>query len=193
MTLDGFGDFGANLSFGEFNGDGFGDLVVAFARRGSITPRGDSAAQVHLGGPSGISALYHRMLSPGFMSDCFASAMSAGDLDADGFEDLAVGVPGYPVNRRVELYRGGASGLPAVASAVLPQSALSEGGFGVDTAVLGDVDGDAVPDLAVGAHYSGPGGVVYIYPGARGALPSRVGVTLRAPRGVQYFGRSIAR
>jgi hypothetical protein len=192
VTLDGPGDFGGNVTFGEFNGDGFGDLVVAFARRGYVTSgRGDGAAQVHLGGPAGISVAYHRFLSASMVADGFGSAMSAGDLDADGIEDLAVGVPAMALARRVELYRGGASGLPALASAVLPQPTTSEIGFGVETVVLGDVDGDGLSDLAIGAPGAGTGRV-YLCPGARGALPSRVGTTFSAPPGVGYFGLSIA-
>lgn len=45
-----------------------------------------------------------------------------------------------------------------------------QGAFGVALTRMGDVDGDGVDDLAVGAPLDGAGGQAYIYSGASGAL-----------------------
>jgi hypothetical protein len=101
--------------------------------------------------------------------DRFGSAVGTiGDLNGDGFSDLAVGTPGdddggsdrgavwilfLDAEGKVRLYQkisdtaGGFSG------------ALNDGDqFGSALASIGDLDGDGIADLAVGAPYASDGG-----------------------------------
>ncbi len=97
---------------------------------------------------------------------------SAGDIDADGYSDVAVGEPfaivGGVSAGAVRVFSG-ASGTPLL---VLTGSTPYEQ-FGSAIASLGDVDGDSVPDLLVGAPQSGvPGGTGYarVFSGAGGGM-----------------------
>lgn len=96
--------FGRALATGDFNFDGFSDLAVgAFFERVRGTGFA-GAAQVLYGTDSGLQAsspddqLWHqdsravKDSAEGF--DQFGRALSAGDFDGNGFDDLAVGIPG---------------------------------------------------------------------------------------------------
>jgi hypothetical protein len=91
-----YGDeFGWALAAGDFNGDGFDDLSVGVP--GEDDYRG--ALHVFFGGPTGISTSGSLFWMEGFLGgtseddDHFAKALLSADFDADGFDDLAVGVP----------------------------------------------------------------------------------------------------
>ena len=79
------------------------------------------------------------------------------DLDGDGLTDLVVG----PNNgNAVYIYYGSASGYPATPSVKITGPG---GQFGRALAVVGDIDGDGKPELAVGAPADANGGKVYVF------------------------------
>ena len=88
----------------------------------------------------------------------------ADDVDGDGFMDLLVGAP-TGVTGGVD--SGYAHLVSGVDGTILHQfdGAASGDEFGSSLAGVGDVDGDGVPDVAIGAPGAGPGRV-YVYSGA---------------------------
>ena len=117
------------------------------------------------GGPGGISAngdeRWHAD-SPGVggqskAEHAFGSSVSLGDFNADGFDDLAIGVPGdlNSAGSVVVLY-GASSGLEATDADRWHQNVAGIGGrlgfdhhFG-DSLASGDFDRDGHDDLAIG-------------------------------------------
>ncbi len=175
--LDDDGLFGSSLaSLGDLDGDGVGDLAVgACADDDGGNSRG-AVWILFLNNDGTVKS--HQKISDtqgGFTgilddSDAFGrSVASLGDLDGDGVGDLAVGVVGdddggnargavwvlflepngtVKSHQKISDTEGGFAGL-------LHDADL----FGYSVASLGDLDGDGVGDLAVGADRDDDGGL----------------------------------
>ncbi len=122
---------------GDVNGDGYEDALVGSAS--------DDGARLYLGSAAGLGAVESWSATPSGAS--FAAELrGAGDLDADGFADFAVGDPGAG---RVWVWRGGPSGPDADPTwlSVDPQRSASAGA----ALAFGDLTGDGRSELVVGA------------------------------------------
>ncbi|MBO2012480.1 FG-GAP-like repeat-containing protein [Hymenobacter negativus] len=102
--------------------------------------------------------------------DAFATSVAlVGDLDGDGYGDLAVGAPGYNGGAGVALlYKGSSTGLVPTVAFVINGAAGNN--LGSSVAGAGDFNGDGYGDLLIGgAGFTISGnnaGVVYIYAGS---------------------------
>ena len=146
---------------GDVNGDGRDDVMVGIPIAGDVyVYSGADGTVLHLFDMSALDNL-------GFSVD------GAGDVNRDGVPDLVVGAPYVgPVGRRTKsstyVYSGADGSL-------LWQfdSERAYDFFGGAVAGAGDVNGDAVPDVIVGARNVPRGsesGRAYVYSGADGAL-----------------------
>ena len=97
--------FGVELAVGDFDGDGFGDVVVAAPYEDLGAKRDAGQIQVLYGASAGVSTAGDDTIHQGttdvvgrsIAGDLFGSALAVGDFDDDGFDDLAVGVAGKTV------------------------------------------------------------------------------------------------
>jgi hypothetical protein len=195
VASGGSGGSRASLA-GDFDGDGFEDLVIAVEEE---SVRGDEAAgAVHVlyGSRAGPTArrddLWHqdRRGIPGGAEefDRFGSAVAAGDFDGDGRDDLAIGVRsedmrGVSGAGVVHILYGTQTGLGRGGNQVWHRAkrgvngGLGSDGFGSALAA-GDLDGDGRDDLAIGAP-SGEvaavdgAGYVHVLYGTRSGLSAR--------------------
>ena len=146
--------FGTSIaSLGDFDGDGVGDMAVG--ARG-----GEGAVYICLMTPQGTvknSTKIADGIGGQFFDRGFAfSLASLGDIDADGVTDIAVGAWQASRGRGVvHVLRLNANGT-VKQNGVIPNpnggTIAGEGDyFGRSVAALGDIDGDGVNDLAVGA------------------------------------------
>lgn len=150
---------GAALTGGDFNGDGAGDLAIGLTGTDTVWLLEGSAA--------GIAASASRAFT-GTSGDGFGASLAAVDLDADGDDELVVGaVSATNVNGGFSIFEGQAS-LPSTgATFVLAGSTGAELGYAL--ASTPDLDGDGLPELAVGEP-GGTTGRVLVYDGAPGSL-----------------------
>jgi hypothetical protein len=117
---------------------------------------------------------------PGSLSQMVSgtAVTAVGDLDADGCTDLVVGGPGlYAVSSTDCLVFSGRT--LALLGPLVPPPIADLAQFGRSLDAPGDVDGDGVPDVLVGA----PGGVLCAIPfgcsgSSRGAASLQSGATL---------------
>lgn len=115
--------FGGSMAIGDYDDDGIGDLAIGVPGENERA----GAVQVIFGSDAGLTAEGGQFWDqdsagiPGTneIDDDFGSALAAGDLDADGADDLAIGVRGDhpragsdPWGAVVTLY-GGNGGLSA--------------------------------------------------------------------------------
>ncbi|MDP3278855.1 MAG: integrin alpha [Deltaproteobacteria bacterium] len=127
----------------DLNGDGFTDVVI-----GST---GTERVEVYYGSAAGLPAMPDVRINAPMAGTGFASAIAnLGDLDGDGFGDLAVGAPSAMTSGQVYIYRGSSGGIFMMPRVTLTGTGGAER-FGAAIAGVGDVDGDGYGDLVVGA------------------------------------------
>jgi hypothetical protein len=171
----GSGDyFGHSMtSLGDLDGDGVTDLAVG-AIGDDTGGANDGAVYVLFMNPNGSVKSSQKIASGtggGPMlsnSDYFGSSVaSMGDLDGDGVTDLAVGAiyDDTGGTNRGAVYvlfmnsNGTVKNSQKIASGVGGGPTLVNGDqFGASVAAVGDLDGDGVTDLTVGANYDDTGG-----------------------------------
>ena len=196
---------------GDVNGDGIDDMIIG-ALTGVATDYA-GAAYVVYGEAGGLSAVDLSKLGgsnpgdpkgfkiTGEAANNFAgySVSAAGDVNGDGIDDVIVGALGNGADYAGAAYvvYGAAGGLTAVD---LADVALGSGGFkmvgeaaydnaGYVVSGAGDVNGDGVDDVIVGAIGGGSYGGAYLVYGAAGGLSTvELGELAQSSSGFKIFG-----
>ncbi len=167
--------FGEAMAQGDFDGDGYADLAVGAPDEAPGDDPGSGAVFLFKGTFTGLVSwrtLTQTGLGVNQSGDRFGNALAAGDLNADGRDELIVGAPG----ERVQGEKGGAAfvflgsqtGPTTVNGYLLHQDNIGFSGgsndddlFGASLAV-GNFNGDSRADLAIGAPGKNPGGRVFV-------------------------------
>lgn len=188
-------------SAGDINGDGYSDIIVG-APNTYNAPDGSAQgrAYIYLGGPDNVAPALSGTLNGAVAGDQFGIGISsAGDVNADGYNDVIVGANQAGGNLgRAYLYLGSASGLSTTAAAIFSDPGATSGDrFGVAVAGVGDVNGDGYGDIVVGAPGVLPGSIVgkaYVYYGNASGVATSPALTMTDPGAANEnrFGRFVA-
>ncbi len=190
-------------SAGDVNGDGFDDVIV-----GAPFATGDATASgvsyVVFGSAGGFSSNIDlssldgsdgfRLTGSNFLDFAGTSVASAGDINGDGFDDMIIGAPRAGASYVVFGKAGGFS-----SSIDLPSLNGSNGFAIVDgngdrlgnsVASAGDINGDGIDDLIVGApDAGGQAGASYVVFGKAGGFGSSLSVSnLNGSNGFEISG-----
>jgi hypothetical protein len=195
--------FGIAVTVGDLNGDGMAE-VIAGAHRSSARARSAGRAYIFLGAatPSETAEL---ILNGQNFDDGFGQEVASGfDLNADGYEDLAVGAWQHDGdtgdlgdNRgRVFVFLGGAE-LDNVPDLILTGGQALEN-FGSTVSGGFDLNGDGYDDLAVGGPIAdGAGGTIVgagralVYYGGPWVDPV-ADLTLEGQSADEHFGSAVS-
>ncbi len=188
--------FGQSLAAADFDGDGFGDLVVGVWFEDYLNPLSNEGGfHVIYGSRQGLRAKGNEFWNQDTAgtrdrthpSDRFGQALTVADFDGDGRDDLAVGSPstdlgkGIHQNRgAVHVFPGSRRGLSSDGDRYLTQDTPGVLGraeyndhFG-EALGSADFDGDGHADLAVGIPFEDrrarDDGAVYVVHGSRNGL-----------------------
>ncbi|XP_066302070.1 integrin alpha-8-like isoform X3 [Branchiostoma lanceolatum] len=156
--------FGYSLVVQDVNGDGLDDIIVGAPMYSSPREHLWDLGRVyvyHLEQP-GLSPVFSdpTILSGKVSSGRFGTSIAAlGDVNQDGFNDIAVGAPyqtgeGDDNMGAVYIYHGSAEGIRAEPAQEIKASDFPEplSAFGFSVAGAKDVDNNRYPDVAIGAY-----------------------------------------
>ncbi|MEZ4405193.1 MAG: FG-GAP-like repeat-containing protein [Polyangiales bacterium] len=208
LAPDGYSSyFGASIAGAlDVNGDGYADLAVgASCAPFTFSPNscGTGRVYVYSGSATGLRTVPFTLTGrDGVLGEFGGAVVNAGDVNGDGYTDLAVGASCAPSSSgstcgrgTVYVYNGGTFGVGVAPPTTLvgPDSAFNSR-FGASIARAFDINGDGYADLAVGAYgVNSNTGRVWTYLGGPGGIGIGPSVFLSGTDGTgAQFGHAIA-
>ncbi len=179
-------------SAGDFNGDGYADVIVGAYNDGTNYT---GKAYIYTGTAKGLSATPALILTGQSEGDYFGfSVAGAGDVNGDGYDDVIVGAPLYGEDDegRAYIYYGGNPMNPGIDWETGGVEAGDNFGWSVGTAGnAGDLGCDGYAGVIVGAPGVGTDGAAYVYYGEDPTMDDTADHTFTGGTGDENFGWSV--
>ncbi len=179
---------------GDVNADGFADFLVG----GQLYTNGEQwegACVLFLGSPTGPSSAPDWIVEGNQVEAACGGVAGAGDVNGDGFSDVAIGVAGFDGSSvdcgKVEVYLGSASGLSS--TPVWTKVGDAPGFLGSGQACAGDDNRDGKSDHLIGAPlYEYNQGRAYLYRGHASGLEDKPNWIGSGKQDGAFFGQTLA-
>ncbi|MEV0443179.1 FG-GAP and VCBS repeat-containing protein [Streptomyces spectabilis] len=174
--------FGNELAYGDFDDDGYDDLLASVAGEDVGRDKDGGSLQILWGSAIGLKDGTTLKDPRPAKHDYFGSILQAGDFNGDGKDDIAMGTVTTAV---VDVYRGGftRSGRTGGHYTVTPHI-QGNGEVGVKNLHSGDANGDGKDDLIVNGYERNQRGLNanWWLPGSRSGL--KVSLAQKLPAGI---------
>jgi flagellin-like protein len=205
VTLNGIiaGDVsGFRVSSGDFNGDGFDDVLI-----GAMCAYSDTGESYIVFGAFDINGVFNLTdanvtLNGIDVGDRSSSSVSSGDFNGDGFDDVLIGAKQADPNSNFdagETYivwgNSGLSGVIELNNANVTFNGASGSDYSGYSVSSGDFNGDSIEDILIGTEWSEPLGESYIVWGNSDLSGdfnlTDTNITLNGVDAYDYSGRSM--
>ncbi|MDR6808330.1 hypothetical protein J2Y45_005320 [Dyadobacter sp. BE34] len=185
-------------SAGDVNSDGYSD-VLAGAPHYDNGEDNEGAAFLYYGSANGLNPVPTLLESNQAHAGMGYSVSSAGDINNDGFSDIALGTPfydnGQPNEGVVFVHFGSPKGIKPI-PAVMLEGNQAGAQFGMAVALAGDVNNDSYSDLIVGASEFDKGqlneGAAVVYYGSKVGIDPNKMTILEMNQSISGMGTSVA-
>lgn len=185
-------------SAGDVNADGYSD-VLAGAPHYDNGEDEEGAAFLYYGSANGLSPTPTVFESNQPHAEMGYSVSGAGDINADGFSDIALAAPFYDKGETDEgvvfVHLGSAKGVKPVPAVILERDQF-EAQFGISVALAGDVNADGFSDLLVGANAYDQGeineGAAFVFYGSKIGISPLKQTALESNQANAMMGSSVA-
>lgn len=180
----------------DINGDGYADFAVAAKARSTST----GSVYIYYGSAAPTlptsATLAPTIITGGGIQRSFGTSIALGDINGDGFADMAVGGEQYNAgafNGAMWIYFGSANGFASQAASTVAQYVgIAGNDYYGGALAMGDLNGDGYQDVVVAARERpGPTGELYAYL-ASGSGLSLSAATTKTGIGSERLGSSVA-
>jgi len=194
------GYMGRELSTaGDLNGDGYSDIVVG-AESFSNGQSSEGAFWIFQGSSSGINSTPMLFVESNQASWWMGKGVGGGgDINADGYSDLLIGLYGYENGQTAEgatyVYYGSSSGITSATPGNILEGNVNNIRMGESVSSAGDVNGDGYSDIVVGllGYTNGQTqeGAAYIYHGSASGINTTLATKVESNRANANMGSDV--